>query len=765
MRKSLRIRIGAVQAAAALLAVVLAASCTAAPNGAQSASTTTPTATSSTSLPLPTTTSTVPPSPTTTTTTLAVPDEVRPIFDYLAALTSIRPHEGWRNSATSGEAEALDLVAGVLGGFPYLRSLGLELERQSFSVFVSTELRESRLYLTIGGQEVEVAADAPRGHRYDLAQARRFDSDGGLNDSEPGPVTAEGEVVVVRSEEEITALAGAGVSGAIVLVDYEMINPFSRPVPEGSELLTALINGGATGLVLVTDSAAGPGAQPGYLAGDGKVLENVTTEAVPPVLNVRLEDCAGAGITGWDDLARVESGRLVWDADVFSPGSSENLVARIPGVDPSHAVILGAHIDSANSPGGVDNGLNAALLLNLARVLDEGRTQPPVDLYLVWFGSEEIGLYGSLHFVDTHQELLDRALGAVGLDAIVVETPPGYLVLDGWSHSRFGDDRLTFARYLEQLAAAHGITVDEVADIQSLSSDNTMFSAFLPQAGLALGGPTGGYGHTPYDTWEAAAAQADQVGQVAALTLLAATETGRDLPDLRVAPDPDRRALIIGSHTEVAQMSGPMLVDLAYALAWEGFDVDTVPYGRPIAPEDLEDVSLVVVLPMIDYAEGDDAPHDEGWTAQEIAVLADYVEDGGLLMLVNSARRVVFGRTYGFNEDWGGLNPLAEQFGVAYEDGTVPGAAAPVSTEHPLTQGAPILGMIVDNGVPFRMTDGLVLAESGRRPAAGLVAYGAAGGELLVLADLGMLQPVRFMPPGTDNLGFLRNLAAYARDH
>lgn len=763
MTKSCRTRPRSAQAAAVLLAIVLAAACTTSPNSAPPAPTTTPTTTTSTSLPLPTTTSTLPPS-TTTTTTPAVPGEVRPILDYLASLTAIRPHEGWRNSATSGEAEALDLVAGVLDGLSYLQSLGLELERQSFPVFSSTEMRESRLFLTVGGEEVEVAADAPRGHRHDLGQALRFDSDGLLNDSEPNPVTAEGEVVVARSEADIAELGTAGARDAIVLVDYEVITPLSRRPSEGAELLARLIDGGAAGLVLVTDSAAGPGAQPGYLAGDGKVLESVTTGSVVPVLNVRLEDLAAAGISGWDDLETIESARLIWDADVFSPGTSGNLVARIPGADPSRAVILGAHIDSANSPGGVDNGLNSALLLDLARALDQGRIQPPVDLYLVWFGSEEIGLYGSLHFVDTHQELLDRTLGMIGLDAIIEQTPEGYLMLGGWSHSRFGDDRLTFARHLEQLAAAHGVVADEVADIQGLSSDNTVFSAFVPQAGLAFGGPTGGYGHTPYDTWEAAAAQANHIGQVATLAFLAATETGRDLPDLRVTPDPERRALIVGSHTQAAQMSGAMLVDMAHALAWEGFDVDTVPYGQGVTPEDLEEVALVVVLPMIDYAETDAGPHDQGWTAEEIEALVDYVENGGLLVLANSARRVVFGQTYGLNEDWNGLNPMAERFGVAYEDGTVPGVAAPVSGEHPLTQGVPILGMIVGNGVPIAMTGGLVLAEAGGFLAAGLVGYGSAGGEVLVLADLGMLRPVQFLPPQTDNLGFLKNLAAYARE-
>jgi hypothetical protein len=42
------------------------------------------------------------------------------LFNYLTALTAIQSYSGWRNSATEGEAEALDYVAGQLKQFEYL---------------------------------------------------------------------------------------------------------------------------------------------------------------------------------------------------------------------------------------------------------------------------------------------------------------------------------------------------------------------------------------------------------------------------------------------------------------------------------------------------------------------------------------------------------------------------------------------------------------------------------------------------------------------
>jgi len=284
------------------------------------------------------------------------------LFASLEALTNIQPYSGWRNSATEGEAEALGYVAGALDDLAYLQTLGLELERSTFHVFLATELWDTRLYLTVQGQETEVPADAPRGHRHDVAQALRFDSDGALNDSERNPVEVQGDVLLIRSDAEIDALQPGDVEGKIVFVDYALLDPATSAAGEGTQIVSHLVGEGAAGLVLVTQFSTEPGESSGRLAGDGTTLERVTTAAAPPTLYMRLEDLASAGIAAWQDLAQIESARLVWDTDVFSPGTSGNLVARIPGADPSQAIVLGAHIDSANSPGAIDNGINAVAL-------------------------------------------------------------------------------------------------------------------------------------------------------------------------------------------------------------------------------------------------------------------------------------------------------------------------------------------------------------------------------------------------------------------
>jgi hypothetical protein len=82
--------------------------------------------------------------------------------------------------------------------------------------------------------------------------------------------------------------------------------------------------------------------------------------------------------------------------------------------------------------------------------------------------------------------------------------------------------------------------------------------------------------------------------------------------------------------------------------------------------------------------------------------------------------------------------------------------------EHPLMANQSRLALLGNNGVPFTMQSGQTLAESGGDPVVGLVDYGTAGGQVLVLADEGILGFAGLEPSERDNFEFLRNLARYA---
>jgi hypothetical protein len=253
--------------------------------------------------------------------------------------------------------------------------------------------------------------------------------------------------------------------------------------------------------------------------------------------------------------------------------------------------------------------------------------------------------------------------------------------------------------------------------------------------------------------------------RVTSVALIAALETGQDKPEIQVTPEPDRRALIVASHTEVVHMAPTALIELDRALAWEGFDVDVIPYRQAVTSKDLANSELVVVLPAIDYpsSSGDLTLYDEAWSDNEIESLVTFVEQGGLLVLTNSAHRILFGMVFDANEDWQDVNALSEPFGVVFEGGTLSSSSARTQRAHPLMERQSSLTLIANNGVPFTMQTGETLAEVGGRPAVGLVDYGQAGGQVLILADVGILGFASFVPPERDNLDFLRNLARYAR--
>ncbi len=690
------------------------------------------------------------------------------LLDTLGDLTAIGDHNGWRHSTSRGEAEAIAWVEGRLSRMGFLRALGLEVERQHFRTYLGIEFRQARIELRIGGSWIEVPADAPPGDRERIDLALRFDSDGGLNDTRPDPVTVEGQPVLVRSVGDLDALSPAQVAGRVVLLDYEIIDRVVNDREEAVERAWRLADLQPAGIVMVTSYTNQRGLSHGSFASDLPAFTWVEVDPLPPVLLMRLEDLGAAGVESWSDLEDLVRVRLTWDVDLFSPGETSLLMARIPGRDPSRSVILGAHIDSPNTPGALDNGSGSAALVEVARALDRSRTVPPVDLYLVWFGSHERGVYGSAVFASSHSELIDRSLAMLQMDCLgrPVDDVANMITLEAWPYGRFGDDRLPWPDYLDGAVAGRGIAAEPVA-YYGLVSDNSNFAAYdLPNANLIFMNPYDileihydNHLHDPYDTVELAQGVGDAYREMAEVLLTAALRTAEDDPPLRVTPSPVRRALFVGSHTEAAHMSASALTEFGMALAWEGIDVDSLPYGRELTAADLEGTDVVIALPVHDYpsAEGDLGLYDEAWTTAEVDLLDDWVRGGGLLVLTNSAHRLKYSNfVYEDNEDWQDVNDLAARFGVEYRSGGLNSSTASVVSSHPLVDGISDIQMANDNAVRFATTGGEDLARVIGFPAVALVEAGS--GEVLVLADLGILGAPGGQAP---NLVFWRNLAEY----
>jgi len=692
------------------------------------------------------------------------------LFSYLDDLTSIQAHSGWRNSASTGEYEALDYVSRTLDDFSFLEGLGMELERQEFHVYLSTELWETLLYLTLDGKEIEVPADGMRGSRDTIRLALNFDSDGTLNDSRRDPITAQGNVAVVTSEEEWKLLDPAKMKDTIVFLNYDLVSPFAVGTTQASAHAQEVLSANPSGIVLITEFSNERKKSHGAFAGEGGVFMRIYSEKKIPILYSRLEDMASSGIHQMSDLKKIEKARLVWDADVFSPGRSQNLIARIPGKDTLKAVILGAHIDSPASPGAMDDGSGSVALMEVARVLDESRIQPPVDLYLVWFGSEELNIYGSPYFASTHSELLDRTLAMVEVDCLAhpLAGLEADITLEFRASDWAGDVKTPLSDFLAQRVAALGIETKPISS--SYPTEAFVFSGFdVPNINLIYSGKdfeaTGSWHyaahvHDPYDTAKLAREVGEVLVEMTRVALAAALEIGAQRPDLRLTPPKERRVLFVASHMESAHMTPSQFTDLGITLAREGFDMDMIPYGQKITSEDLDGVDAIIVPPVLDYPspEGDVSLYDEEWSEEEIEILVDYVSKGGTLILANSAFRLQQNLTpRDTNEDWQDINALAKHFGVVFIE-PINSPEAQVS-DNELMKGLSSLRLVEGNGITFTLERGQILASSNGRPVLAVVDFGSRG-QVIVLSDFGILGSPYYE---SFNIGFLQNLALYLK--
>ena len=119
-------------------------------------------------------------------------------------------------------------------------------------------------------------------------------------------------------------------------------------------------------------------------------------------------------------LALLEQGETeatVWVGTVPSP--SRNVIADKRGTaGDGRTVIIGAHYDTvANTEGASDNGSGIATVLTLAEYM-AGRDFL-YDVRIILFGSEEIGLLGSQHYVaNMSEEEIENTVAMLNFDAL-----------------------------------------------------------------------------------------------------------------------------------------------------------------------------------------------------------------------------------------------------------------------------------------------------------------------------------------------------------
>ncbi len=110
---------------------------------------------------------------------------------------------------------------------------------------------------------------------------------------------------------------------------------------------------------------------------------------------------------------------------VVNPNADDyNVIADSRGGDIHHTLVVDAHLDAIYGAGMLDNASGSAAILDIAQQMKN--VTPRNHLRFIWFGGEELGLLGSIYYVNN---LTPSALHNIkyDLDADVLATP-NYIV-------------------------------------------------------------------------------------------------------------------------------------------------------------------------------------------------------------------------------------------------------------------------------------------------------------------------------------------------
>ncbi|HEY5722770.1 MAG TPA: M20/M25/M40 family metallo-hydrolase [Allosphingosinicella sp.] len=308
--------------------------------------------------------------------------------------------ERLRDAALKDDEVALDIVEGLTTEVgPRLAGSEAEARARTWAVarlkalgFRNVHIEEYRMPTWLRGAETaEIVGPYPQ----KLAIAAL----GHSGATPPDGITAE--VVGFDDVAELEAAPESKVRGKIVFVSHAM-----KAAQDGSSY-------GYYGPV--RRSAPRIGAQKGALA---VIIRSLGTDyhrnphtGLTSWQGVTPIPAAALSIPDAENLARMlERDRPVTMRLLLTPRFvgeqvSGNVVAEVPGTDPDAGIVLiGGHLDSWDlGTGAVDNAAGVAITAAAAkRIMESGR--PRRTIRVVWFGSEEVGGFGSTAYRAAHKD-------------------------------------------------------------------------------------------------------------------------------------------------------------------------------------------------------------------------------------------------------------------------------------------------------------------------------------------------------------------------
>src|SRR5712664_1846718 len=199
--------------------------------------------------------------------------------------------------------------------------------------------------------------------------------------------------------EQDFARAGAAVKGAILLAYSDLgstwadlFNEYAQPPP----VIERAAKGGAAAILWM-------GARERLLLYRHTNTGDASLERIPQAMVAR-EDAMRLArtIAAYPGKVRV---RFSMPNKIGPAIEQENVIGEIRGREkPDEAVILGAHLDSWDlGTGALDNGCNAALVIEAARAIKATGLLPRRTIRFVLFSGEEQGTIGSFEYVKAHR--------------------------------------------------------------------------------------------------------------------------------------------------------------------------------------------------------------------------------------------------------------------------------------------------------------------------------------------------------------------------
>jgi carboxypeptidase Q len=223
----------------------------------------------------------------------------------------------------------------------------------------------------------------------------------------------EGNVIDVGYGTADDFAKSGGIKGSILLVHSDisatwadLFNEYFRP----PDIIDRAAAGGAVAILWTS-------ARERLLLYRHTNTSDGQLEKIPQAIVAR-EDAARLARTVAAYPGKVRA-HLSMPNKISGPVEQENVVAEIRGYEkPDEAVILGAHLDSWDlGTGALDNGCNAALVIEAARALKATGLKPRRTIRFVLFSGEEQGLLGSWAYVRSHRAELDKIRAVIVYDS------------------------------------------------------------------------------------------------------------------------------------------------------------------------------------------------------------------------------------------------------------------------------------------------------------------------------------------------------------